>query len=77
MKYIIEAFDKETEQLAYEIALPDGCDTQLAAIMGWVAPQRGDEGYNLTSEQVAAIEVLANRTISEHDHILQLTCNID
>ncbi|MNE99633.1 hypothetical protein D3C80_1983410 [compost metagenome] len=77
MKYIIEAFDKETELLAFEVELPDGCDAQLAAIMSWSSPQRGDEGYDLSATQMVAIEALAGRQFSDQNYIFQLTCNVD
>jgi hypothetical protein len=77
MKYTIEAFDKNTDALAFDINLPDGCDSQLSEIMGWSTPQRGDEGYDVTAEQAAAIEALASRRFYDNDHIFQLTCNID
>jgi len=76
LKYTIEAFDKETELLAFEIDLPDGCDSQLNSIMGWSTPQRGDEGYDLNIEQAAALEALAGRNFYDKVHIFQLTCNI-
>lgn len=76
MKYIVEAFDKETEFLAFEVDLPEGCDTELAAIMNWTSAQRGDEGYNLNSAQVEAIEKLASRQFYDQNHIFQLTCNV-
>lgn len=76
MKYIIEAFDNETEFLAFEVDLPDGCDTELAAIMNWTSTQHGDEGYNLSSAQVEAIEKLASRQFYGQNHIFQLTCNV-
>ena len=76
MKYIVEAFDKETEFLAFEVDLPEGCDTELAAIMNWTSAQRGDEGYNLSSAQVEAIEKLASRQFYDQNHIFQLTCNV-
>jgi hypothetical protein len=73
--YTVEAFDKQTELQAFEVSLPDGCDAQLAEIMGWSTPQRGDEGYNLNATQIAALEVLANRQFCDSDHVFQLTCN--
>ncbi|KAA0941812.1 MULTISPECIES: hypothetical protein [unclassified Pseudomonas] len=76
MKYTVEAFDKETEFLAFEIDLPNGCDVQLAEIMNWSSPQRGDEGYNLSVAQLAAIEALAGRRIFDPGCIFQLTCNL-
>lgn len=77
MKYIIEAFDKETELLAFEVDLPNGCDAQLAAIMNWPSPQRGDEGYNLSAAQIVSIEKLAGRQFSDQNYICQLTCNVN
>ena len=61
MIYSVEAFDKEDESLAFEIALPEGCETQLAKIMNWTSPQRGDEGYNLNDAQLSNIEALTNK----------------
>jgi hypothetical protein len=76
LRYIIEAFHKDTEFLAFEINLPEGCDSQLAEILGWSTPQRGDEGYDVNAEQAAAIEALASRKFYDNDHTFQLTCNI-
>ncbi|WP_321864787.1 DUF7683 domain-containing protein [Pseudomonas paraveronii] len=77
MKYTVEAFDNETEFLAFEVDLPNGCDVQLAGIMNWSPPQRGDEGYNLSVAQLAAIEALVGRPISDPSYIFQLTCNLN
>lgn len=77
MKYIIEAFDKETEFLAFEVELPDGIDSQIAEIMAWPTPPRGEEGYDLSANQIAAIEELAGRQFYDNHNIFQLTCNID
>ncbi|WP_053152452.1 hypothetical protein [Pseudomonas sp. Pf153] len=77
MKYIIEAFEIESECLAFEVELPEGCDSQLAQIMGWSEAQRGDEGYDLSASQASALEVLADRQFYDGDHLFQLTCNID
>ena len=72
MKYTVDAFDNETEFLAFEVDLPNGCDVQLAGIMNWSPPQRGDEGYNLSVAQLAAIEALAGRPISDPSYTAHL-----
>jgi hypothetical protein len=77
MKYIVEAFDNETKFLAFEVVVPKGFDSKLAQIMGWSEPQRGDEGYNMSAEQAAAIEVLVGSPFYDNEHIFQLTCNDD
>jgi hypothetical protein len=77
MSYIVEIFDKKSETLTFEIRLPTGSDAQLKQIMEWSTPQRGDEGYNLSPSQAAAIEALAGKRFYDDDHIFQLTCNID
>ncbi|MEB0205729.1 hypothetical protein [Pseudomonas sp. CCC3.1] len=76
MIYVVEAFDKESESLAFEIELLEGCETQLAKIMNWTSPQRGDEGYNLTDTQLSSIEVLAGKHFKNDKYIFQLTCNV-
>ncbi len=77
MKYIIEAFDNGSKFLAFEIIVPEGFDSELAHIMGWSEPQRGDEGYNMSAEQAAAIEQLVGSPFYDKKHIFQLTCNAD
>lgn len=77
MNYIVEAFDKKTEILDFEVELPENCDFQVAEIMGWSTPPRGDEGYNLSASQIAAIEELVSRQFYNQNYIFQLTCNID
>lgn len=77
MKFIIEAFNKENEFLDFEVALPEDCEARLSEIMNWSSPQRGDEGYNLSTAQLASIEVLAGKRFKDDRHIFQLTCNAD
>lgn len=76
MKYIVEAFGKNTEFLDFEIEIPEGHDERLAGIMGWSSPQRGDEGYDLNAMQIAAIEGLVGRRFYDENHIFQLSCNV-
>jgi hypothetical protein len=77
MKYTAEAFSCETEFLEFTLSLPAGCDAQLAEIMGWLTPQRGDEGYNLDAAQIAALESLADTRFFDANYSFQLTCNAD
>jgi hypothetical protein len=48
---MVEAFDSETKYLSFEVILPEGCDLQLAQIMEWPEPQRGDEGFTRLSDK--------------------------
>lgn len=76
MIYLIEAFDKNTELLAFEEQLPNGNDENLKTIMGWTADQKGCEGYNLTREQLGALEDLLGKKIYDPTCFFQLTCNV-
>ncbi|AOZ14625.1 hypothetical protein AA042_19725 [Pseudomonas lundensis] len=76
MKFIVEAFDKENEFLDFEVVLQNDCEAQLATIINWSSPQRGDEGYNLSSTQLSSIEALAGKYFSDDKHLFQLTCNV-
>ncbi|MEO6677329.1 MAG: hypothetical protein ABIO21_08135 [Pseudomonas sp.] len=75
MFYVIEAFDKETELLAFEEELPNGYDEQLKAIMGWTSDQQGWEGYNLTRAQLSALEEILGKKIYDPAYLFQLSCN--
>ncbi|AXJ04624.1 hypothetical protein CFN16_10965 [Pseudomonas fluorescens] len=77
MIYRIEAFDQKTELLAFEAQLPEGCDDQIAAVMGWTTEQQGWEGYDLTSDQIAALEKLLGRTVFDPAYLFQLSCNVN
>ncbi|MBC3364635.1 hypothetical protein [Pseudomonas sp. SWRI154] len=75
--HVVEAFSKKSETLAFEVKLPAGCDAQLKQIMGWSTPLRGDEGYDLSPSQAAAIEEFVGPRFYDDDHIFQLTCNFN
>lgn len=77
MKYVVEAFDRYTGFLDFEAEIPCDNDARLAVIMGWSAPQRGDEGCNLNAMQITAIEGLLGRRFYDENHIFQLSCNVD
>lgn len=73
--YVIEAFDKETEFLAFEEELPHGYDEQIKVIMGWTTDQQGWEGYNLSRSQLSALEKILGKTIYDTTYLFQLSCN--
>ncbi|PWK29950.1 DUF7683 domain-containing protein [Pseudomonas sp. OV226] len=75
MKYLVEAFYKETDFQAFVVELPQDCDVQIKSIMGWTRNQQGWEGYNLSQLQLSAIEKIIGRPIYDSDHYFQLTCN--
>ncbi|MGW8465090.1 DUF7683 domain-containing protein [Pseudomonas sp. CLCA07] len=76
MIYVIEAFDKKTEFIAFEEELPSGYEKELKEIMGWTADQQGWEGYNLTTEQLGALEGILGKKIYDPAYLFQLTCNV-
>ena len=75
MIYRIEAFDRKTEFLVFEEDLPSGCDENLAAIMNWSCKQEGWEGYDLSNDQLAALEKLLGRNVFDSKYTFQLTRN--
>ncbi|NUU35054.1 hypothetical protein [Pseudomonas sp. C2B4] len=75
MIYVIEAFYRDNELLAFEEELPAGKDQEVKRIMGWTAEQQGWEGYNLTNEQLGALENLLGKKIYDPAYLFQLSCN--
>lgn len=76
MIYLIEAFDKESGFLAFEEELPSGSDQAIKTIMGWTAEQQGWEGYDLSHEQLGALEKLLGKEIYNPAYKFQLSCNV-
>jgi hypothetical protein len=44
--------------------------------MGWTKDQQGWEGYNLTTEQLDALEEILGKKIYDPTYQFQLTCNV-
>ncbi|MFJ3369007.1 hypothetical protein [Pseudomonas sp. NPDC086251] len=76
MRYLVEAFDKATELLVFDVELPSGCDQRLKEIMGWMAPQQGWEGYELSAAHLIKLGDLSGRTFDASSYNFQLTVNI-
>lgn len=41
MKFLVEAFDKKTEMLVFDVELPADCDERVKEIMGWTVDPQG------------------------------------
>jgi hypothetical protein len=76
LRFLVEAFDKKTDFQAFVVELPAGCDEQIKTIMGWTKEQHGWEGYDLSPQQIQAIEKIIGRSIVNQDFYFQLTCNV-
>lgn len=76
MIYLIEAFDKESGFLAFEEELRSGSDQAIKTIMGWTVEQQGWEGYDLSHEQLGALEKLLEKEIYNPAYKFQLSCNV-
>ncbi|WP_024658625.1 hypothetical protein N027_01665 [Pseudomonas syringae USA007] len=76
MKYLLEAFDKNTELLIFERELPDENDEKIKRIMNWSSEQQGVEGYNLNTHQLAAIAKILGEEGFDPGYDYQLSCNI-
>ncbi|WP_095193257.1 hypothetical protein [Pseudomonas sp. Irchel 3A7] len=75
MVYVIEAFYRDNELLAFEEELPTGNVQEIKRIMAWTAEQQGWEGYDLTNEQLEALENLLGKKIDDPAYLFQLNCN--
>lgn len=76
MKFLVEAFDKQSNFQVFVIELPQGCDEQIKTIMGWTKEQQGWEGYDLSQKQLRAIEKLLDSPIEDPLYYFQITCNV-
>lgn len=74
MNYVIEAFDKNTETLVFEVAIPDGSFENLKTIMGWSSIEDSYYGYDLDRSQLSKLETLLGREIFDSRYDFQLGC---
>jgi hypothetical protein len=74
MNYVIEAFDKNTEALIFEIAISDGNFENLKEIMGWSGIEDSYYGYDLDRHQLSKLEALLGKEIFDPRYDFQLGC---
>ena len=67
MNHSVLIFDKTTEELLNEVAIPDEHAEQLKALMGWASDEEAIYEYDLTPAQVRAIESWVKSTLKTPD----------
>ena len=75
MKYVVEAFDKTTELLAFEVAIPASYGIEVKEIMEQKTEQQGWEGYDLRADQLIALSKLLGETFDASAYDFQLSVN--
>ena len=75
MNHSVLIFDKTTEELLNEVAIPDEHAEQLKALMGWASDEEAIYEYDLTPAQVRAIESWVKSTLKTPDGLYQLSCS--
>ena len=75
MRFLIEAFDKQTDYQVSVTEIPKEYAEHIKSIMGWTTKQQGWEGYDLNQKQVQAFEKLMQISIADSRYYFQLTCN--
>ncbi|NNB47066.1 DUF7683 domain-containing protein [Pseudomonas chlororaphis] len=76
MKHEVVAFDRDTEREAFSIDLPGENLEQLTALMGWQEPDDPIYEYELSDEQIAALEKLIGRHFHSPDYLFFLSCSV-
>lgn len=74
MKFAIEVFDRETEELREIIEIPSTRQAELADLMEWKDPADAIYVYDLSAEQLSQIEKWTGKKFTEARHIIQLAC---
>jgi agmatine/peptidylarginine deiminase len=75
LRFLIEAFDKQTDYQVSITEIPTEYAEHIKSIMGWTTKQQGWEGYDLNQNQVQAFEKLMQISIADSRYYFQLTCN--
>ncbi|RON61147.1 hypothetical protein BK671_26405 [Pseudomonas fluorescens] len=75
MNHTVEAFDKRTDRLVFEIPVPDGNIERLRIIMHWVNPEDEIYGYDLDQQQIKQLEALIGQAFYDSKYNFQMGCH--
>ena len=75
MKHSVRAFYKTTERLAFKVEIPSESFEQLTELMEWQEPDDPIYEYELSDEQIAALEKLIGRDFHHPDYLFFLSCS--
>ncbi|MDU7558188.1 hypothetical protein GHO25_21935 [Pseudomonas sp. FSL R10-1350] len=75
MNHSVLIFDKTTEELINEVAIPGAHAEQLKALMGWASDEEAIYEYALTPAQVRAIQTWVESTLETPNGLYQLSCS--
>ena len=75
MNHSVLIFDKTTEELINEVAIPGEHAEQLKALMGWASDEEAIYEYDLTPAQVRAIEAWVESILETPNGFCQLSCS--
>jgi hypothetical protein len=74
VNHVVEAFDKKTDLLVFEVPIPGGNIEQLRIIMNWSEPEDEIYGYDLDNVQIAQLEALIGLTLYDSTYDFQIGC---
>jgi hypothetical protein len=72
VRHAVEAFDKKTEFLVFEVPIPRENIEQLRIIMKWSEPEDEIYGYDLDSAQITQLEALIGITFYDPKYDFQI-----
>ena len=75
LNHTVEAYDKRTAELAFEVPVPHGNIERLRTIMRWINPEDEIYGYDLDQEQMKELEALIGRAFYDLAYDFQLGCH--
>jgi hypothetical protein len=76
--YTVDAFDRVDEFLVFDISIPKDKLPEIAKVMGWSDEDYNDfiagiGGWNLTNQQIRAIEHLLGKEFYQEDLDFQIS----
>lgn len=72
MNHVIFAFDKETEELGFEVHIPATKIEELRTIMGWKEPEDEIFGYDLDALQIEELQTMLKRAFYDPQYFFQI-----
>ena len=77
MNHSVNAFDRNTELLVFEVNIPSERFEALAEIMGWTSSAEPIFEYDLSDSQIRRVEALIGRAFYIPGYDYQLSCSAE
>lgn len=74
MNHYLSAYDKITDELVFQLEIPQTHAAQLSQLMGWTTEEEKIHVYDLDGQHLQAIAAMLGQNLASEHYCFQLDC---